>query len=178
MTKSKTNSSNLHSTQGDFRLQTKRHASASHTPRVQSRSCSLVQHGSISPSPTSTPPRTKVAFADFADFSSAARVLSKRKNKTMQKKGSLAPSLYPPSSDGRNNGSYSSSRANPLPIEGPVGFNPRGSCLGSSGLTPAPSTVSPNQPSSGKCYPSTIPSGITPSLASSTSLASPVKDKS
>jgi hypothetical protein len=32
----------------------------------------------------------KVAFADFADFSSAVRVSSKRKNRTMQKTAPLA----------------------------------------------------------------------------------------
>ena len=89
MTKSKVKSSNLRSTQGDFQLQTKRHVSLP-TPRVQSRSCSPVQHGCISPSSTSTPPRMKVAFADFADFSSAVRVSSKRKNRTMQKTAPLA----------------------------------------------------------------------------------------
>lgn len=75
MTKSKAKSFTLRSHQGDFRLQPKRHPSALHTFRVQSRSCSSVHP----PSTTSTPPRTKVAFADFADFSSAARVSSKRK---------------------------------------------------------------------------------------------------
>ena len=83
MTKSKTKSSLLRSTQGDFWLQTNRHTYASRTPMVQSRSCSLVQRGSISSTLTSTPSRTKVAFADF---SSATRVSSKHKNKTMQKK--------------------------------------------------------------------------------------------
>jgi hypothetical protein len=153
MTKFKAKSSTLHSTQGDFQLQTKRHAPASHTPKVQSRSCSPVQHGSISPSPTSTPPRTKVAFADF---SNVARVSSKRKNITMQKKGSPAPSLHRPSSGGRNDGSSSSSKASPLPIkcpiECPVGFNPS-FCLGSGGLTRTPTTVPPPQSCSVKSHP-------------------------
>ncbi|KAJ6941314.1 hypothetical protein NC651_007177 [Populus alba x Populus x berolinensis] len=80
MTKSKSKSSNLRFIEGDFRLKPKCHASTSHTSKVQSRSCSPVQHDSISPSPVSTPPRMKVAFADF---SSTAMVSSKRKNKTM-----------------------------------------------------------------------------------------------
>ena len=90
MTKSKTKSSLLRSTQGDFWLQTNRHTYASRTPMVQSRSCSLVQHGSISSTPTSTPSRTKVAFADF---SSATRVSSKHKNRTMQKKKRFSCSI-------------------------------------------------------------------------------------
>ena len=154
MTKFKAKSSTLHSTQGDFQLQTKRHAPASHTPRVQSRICSPIQHDSISPSLTSTPPRMKVAFADF---SNAARVLSKRKNITMQKKGSPSPSLHRPSSGGRNDGSSSSSKASPLlikcPIECPVRFNPSSSCPGLGGLTRTPTTVPPPQSSSVKSHP-------------------------
>ncbi|KAJ6970406.1 hypothetical protein NC653_034866 [Populus alba x Populus x berolinensis] len=121
---------NKSSTQGDFRFQTNCHAFASRTPRVHSRSCSPVQYGFISPSPTSTPPRTKVVFANFIDFSSLARVSSKRKNKTMQKNGFLAQSLHPPSSGGCNGRSSSCSRASPLPTERLVEYNPSGSCLG------------------------------------------------
>ncbi|KAJ6926456.1 hypothetical protein NC651_010772 [Populus alba x Populus x berolinensis] len=54
MTKSKAKSLAIRSGQGDFQLQSKR-CPTSHTARVQSRSCSLVQ----SPSPTSIPPRSK-----------------------------------------------------------------------------------------------------------------------
>ncbi|KAL3565178.1 hypothetical protein D5086_033224 [Populus alba] len=71
MTKSKAKSSTIRSGQGDFKLQSKQRL----TPRmakVQSRSCSPVQ----SPSPTSIPPRSKVAFADFVNFSSDARVFN------------------------------------------------------------------------------------------------------
>ncbi|KAJ6892975.1 hypothetical protein NC652_027086 [Populus alba x Populus x berolinensis] len=71
MTKSKAKSSTIRSSQGDFKLQSKQRL----TPRmakVQSRSCSPVQ----SPSPTSIPPRSKVAFADFVNFSSDARVFN------------------------------------------------------------------------------------------------------
>jgi len=96
----------------------------------------------------------------------------------MQKIGSPAPSLHPPSFGGRNGGSSGSSRASPLPTERLVGFNPRGSCLGSGGLNPALSTISPSQPSSGKSHHSAFPFGVTPSPAGATSLASSVKDKS
>ena len=164
MTKSKTNSSILCSTQGDFWLQTNRHASASCTPKVQSRSCSLIQHGFISPSPTSTPPRMKAIFADFTDLLSTARVSSKHKNKTMQKNSSPAQSPHPPPSCGCNEDSFGSSRPSLLPTERLVGSNPRGSCPGSGGLNPAPSTVSPSLPSSGKGHPSVFPSGVTPPL--------------
>jgi len=182
MIKSKVKSSNLRSTQGDFRLQTKRHAFALPTPRVQSRSCSPIQHGSISPSPTSIPPRTKVAFADFPDFSSAARVSSKRKNITMQKKGSPTPSLHRPSFGGRNGGSSSSFKARPLPAEHltehPTGFNPSGShwCLG--GLTPTSNTVPPPQSSSVRSHPLVIPFAVTPSLVGAPTLASLVTNMS
>nr|TKS16062.1 hypothetical protein D5086_0000026350 [Populus alba] len=178
MTKSKTKSSILRSTQGDFRFQTNCHAFASCTPRVHSRSCSPVQYGFISPSPTSTPPRTKVVFANFVDFSSLARVSSKRKYKTMQKNGFLAQSLHPPSSGGCNGRSYSCSRTSPLPTKRLVEYNPSGSCLGLGGLNPTLSIVSPSQPSFGKSHPSSFPSGVTPSPIGATSFASPVKDKS
>jgi len=95
-----------------------------------------------------------------------------------KKKGSPAQSLHPPSSGGRNDGSSGSSRASPLPIERPVRYNRSGFCLVSGGHNPAPSTISPSQPSSGKSHPSAFPSNVTPSPAGATSLASPVKDKS
>ncbi|KAJ6911995.1 hypothetical protein NC652_022316 [Populus alba x Populus x berolinensis] len=76
--KSKAKSSALCSGQGDFQLQLKRRP-AMHMARVQSRSCSPVQ----SPSLTSTPPRSKVAFADFANFSNVARSLGRKRPKVV-----------------------------------------------------------------------------------------------
>ncbi|KAJ6926458.1 hypothetical protein NC651_010772 [Populus alba x Populus x berolinensis] len=109
MTKSKAKSLAIRSGQGDFQLQSKR-CPTSHTARVQSRSCSLVQ----SPSPTSIPPRSKVAFADFVNFSSDAKVSSPRRKKPMSISGSPAPSSHCPSSGGHTSGSSGNSRAIPL----------------------------------------------------------------
>jgi hypothetical protein len=166
MTKSKVKSSTLCSTQGNFRLQTKRHTFILHTSRVPSRNCSPVHQGSISPYPTSSPPRTKVTFVDFADFTSAARVSSKRKNKTMQKTGSPALSLHCHSSGGRNGGSSGSSRASPLATERHterrVGVHPSGSCPSLSGLTPTLTTVPPPPSSFVKSHPSAPPFDATP----------------
>ena len=78
--------------------------------RVQSRSCSPVQ----SPSLTSIPPRSKVAFADFVNFSSDARVSSPRRKKPMSMSGSPTPSPHCPSSSGHTSGSSSNSRATSL----------------------------------------------------------------
>ncbi|KAJ6976290.1 hypothetical protein NC653_031975 [Populus alba x Populus x berolinensis] len=88
MTKSKVKSSIIRSSMDDFCLQSNRHTSASHNSRDQSRSCSPVHPTS----PTFTPPYTKAALADFTDFSSNARVSSRRKNRSMRGKGSPAPS--------------------------------------------------------------------------------------
>jgi hypothetical protein len=165
MTKSKAKSSTFRSTQGDFRLQTKRHTFVLHTPRVPSRSCSPVHQRPISPSLTSSPPRTKVTFADFT---SATRVSSKRKNKTMQKIGSPAPSLHFRSSGGRNGGSSGSSRASPLATEchtkRRVGVHPSGSYSSLGGLTPTLTIVPPPLSSSIKSHPSAPRFDVTPLL--------------
>ncbi|KAG6736706.1 hypothetical protein POTOM_060408 [Populus tomentosa] len=124
MTKSKVKSSITRSSMDDFRLQSNRHTSASHTSRDQSRSCSPIHPTS----PTFTPPYTKVALADFTVFSSDARVSSRRKNKSMRKKGSPAPSGH--------NGDFSScSKSTPLVSD------PNSKCHGVAHLSrPCPSS--------------------------------------
>jgi len=110
----------------------------------------------------------KVLFADFTDFSSAVRVSSKRKNRTMYKTGSPAPSLNHHSSGGRNSGSSSSSKVSHLATDRHtkrrVGVHPSVSCPSSGGLTPTPTSIPPP------------PFDVTPFPAGAT-LASPVTDK-
>ncbi|KAJ6973808.1 hypothetical protein NC653_033974 [Populus alba x Populus x berolinensis] len=124
MTKSKVKSSITRSSMDDFRLQSNRHTSASHTSRDQSRSCSPIHPTS----PTFTPPYTKAALADFTVFSSDARVSSRRKNKSMRKKGSPAPSGH--------NGDFSGcSKSTPLVSD------PNSKCHGVAHLSrPCPSS--------------------------------------
>ncbi|KAJ6976291.1 hypothetical protein NC653_031975 [Populus alba x Populus x berolinensis] len=123
MTKSKVKSSIIRSSMDDFCLQSNRHTSASHNSRDQSRSCSPVHPTS----PTFTPPYTKAALADFTDFSSNARVSSRRKNRSMRGKGSPAPS-------GHNGGFSGSSKSIPLVSD------PNSKCHGAAHLSrPCPS---------------------------------------
>ncbi|KAL3576433.1 hypothetical protein D5086_021716 [Populus alba] len=140
MMKSKAKSSAIRSSEGDFQLQSKQRP-ASHTARVQSRSCSPVQ----SPSSTSTPPRSKVAFADFVNFSSDARVSSSCRKKPMPMSSSPTPSFHCPSSGGRTSGSSGNSRAIPLNSDhhkvccGEAKAS--SSCLRSKQIAPSPTPV-------------------------------------
>ncbi|KAJ7011984.1 hypothetical protein NC653_002162 [Populus alba x Populus x berolinensis] len=89
MMKLKAKSTAIQSGQGDFKLQSKRRP-ALRTARVQSRSCSPAQ----SPSPTSIPPHSKVAFADFVHFSSDTRVSSPRQEKPKSMSSTPASSSH------------------------------------------------------------------------------------
>ena len=175
MTKSKAKSSIIRSSMDDFCLQSKRHTLALHTPRVPSRSCFPVHP----PSPTFTPPHTKVAFADFTDFSSVARVLSRQKNISMHKKGSLTPSLCYPSPTGHNGGFSCSSKAINLATDHNSKSwgvaHPSRSCPSSGCLSSTSSTIPPTY-SFVKSHPYVICPRVSPSPVGAT-LASPVLGK-
>ncbi|KAJ6967351.1 hypothetical protein NC652_004796 [Populus alba x Populus x berolinensis] len=112
MMKLKAKSTAIQSGQGDFKLQSKRRP-ALRTARVQSRSCSPAQ----SPSPTSIPPHSKVAFADFVHFSSDTRVSSPRQEKPKSMSSTPASSSHCHSS-----GDHSSNFAIPVIV------TPQASC--------------------------------------------------
>ncbi|KAL3575167.1 hypothetical protein D5086_023268 [Populus alba] len=94
MMKSKAKST-IRSVQGDFLLQSNRRHSLC-AARVSSRICSPEQ----SPSPSHTPHRSKVIFAEFVNLSSESRVLSPRQGKSMASLNSSASSSQCPSNGG------------------------------------------------------------------------------